>query len=165
LIRIQEVLKDPELREKRIVVRQFVGEDYRKVFKEVGKMQIKNLILDIHRDRIHTALRHAQQVEELSEYHNYLFTSLDLQTVDMEDYQYAGTNISSFCLMDESSPSFLSVINDWQLNSLKGFGNLNGAAAVSSANNNQARWNVTAINNGFTSTRVSGSNEFVDLDY
>lgn len=44
LIRIQEVLKDPDLRGKKIVVRQFVGEDYRKVFKEVGKMQIKWVI-------------------------------------------------------------------------------------------------------------------------
>ena len=146
------MLKDPDLREKRIVIRQFVSEDYRKVFKEVGKMQIKNLILDVHRDRIHTALRHAQQVEELSEYHNYLFTSLDLQTVDMEDYQYAGTNISSFCLMDESSASFLSVINDWQLNSLKGFNSLGTSGSATQAN--PTRWNGTNINNGFTSTKV-----------
>ena len=154
LIRIQELFKDPDLRSKKIVVRQFVGQDYRKVFKEVGKMQIKNLILDVHRDRIHTALKHAQQVEELSEYHNYLFTSLDLQTVDMEDYQYTGTNISAFSLMDESSSSFLTIINDWQLNSLGGFNNFNNLASVLASQNTADRWNVTYLTNGFTSTRI-----------
>ena len=117
-------------------------------------MQIKNLILDISRDRIHTALKHAQQVEELSEYHNYLFTSLDLQTVDMEDYQYTGTNISSFSLMDESSNNFLNVINDWQLNSYAGFSNLNNLASVLPSQNTADRWNITQLANGFTSTRV-----------
>lgn len=149
------MLKDPDLRSKKIVVRQFVGQDYRKVFKEVGKMQIKNLILDINKDRIHTALKHAQQVEELSEYHNYLFSSLDLQTVDMEDYQYTGTNISSFSLMDESSNGFLNVINDWQINSFVGFSNLNNLANVMATQNTADRWNISNLANGFTTTRVS----------
>ena len=123
----------------------------------------RNLILDIHRDRIHTALKHAQQVEELSEYHNYLFTSLDLQTVDMEDYQYTGTNISSFSLMDESAHSFLSVINDWQLNSFAGFSNLNNLASVLASQNTVERWNVSSLANGFTTTRIWPQNFTVSL--
>lgn len=113
LVRVQEVLKDPELRQKKIVVRQFETEEYRKIFKEVGKLGIRNIILDVPRDHIHAVLRHAQQVDMLSEYHNYLFTSLDLQTVDLEDFQYGGTNISAFSLIDNSSPEFNEVITDW----------------------------------------------------
>ena len=113
LVRVQEVLKDPDLRQKKIVVRQFDSDEYRKVFKEIGKLGIRNIILDVPREHIHTVLRHAQQVDMLSEYHNYLFTSLDLHTVDLEDYQYGGTNISSFSLIDVSSSDFNDVIADW----------------------------------------------------
>lgn len=116
LVRVQEVLKDPELREKKIVVRQFETDEYRKIFKEVGKLGIRNIILDVARDHIYTVLRHAQQVDMLSEYHNYLFTSLDLQTVDLEDFQYGGTNISAFTLIDNSTPDYNEIIKEWSQN-------------------------------------------------
>lgn len=41
LVRVQEVLKDQELREKKIVVRQFETDEYRKYFKEIGKLGIR----------------------------------------------------------------------------------------------------------------------------
>ena len=122
LVRVQEVLKDPELRQKKIVVRQFETDEYRKIFKEVGKLGIRNIILDVPRDHIHAVLRHAQQVDMLSEYHNYLFTSLDLQTVDLEDFQYGGTNISAFSLIDNSTPEYNEVILDWTSAPLFGTG-------------------------------------------
>lgn len=61
-MRVQEVLKDPELREKKIVVRQFDTDEYRKIFKEIGKIGIRNIILDVPREHIQSVLRHAQQV-------------------------------------------------------------------------------------------------------
>lgn len=114
LVRVQEVLKDADLREEKIVVRHFETEEYRKVFKEIGKLGIRNIILDVPREHIQAVLRHAQQVEMLSEYHNYIFTSLDLSTVDLEDFQYSGTNISSFSLIDTSSLVYNDVIREWQ---------------------------------------------------
>lgn len=108
-------MKDPELREKKIVVRQF-EEEYRKTFKEIGKLGIRNIILDVPREHIHTVLKHAQQVDMLSEYHNYFFTSLDLHTIDLEDFQYGGTNISSFSFVDQSGAEFQTVLHDWQSN-------------------------------------------------
>ncbi|XP_015783422.1 glutamate receptor ionotropic, kainate 2 [Tetranychus urticae] len=114
LVRLEEILKDEVLREKKMVVRQFETDEYRTIFKEVNKLNIKNLIVDVPRENIHEVLRHAQQVDMLSEYHDYIFTSLDLQTVDLEDFQYAGTNISSFCLIDRSSTDFKEIIREWQ---------------------------------------------------
>lgn len=113
-MRLEEILKDEVLREKKMVVRQFETDEYRTIFKEVNKLNIKNLIVDVPRENIHEVLRHAQQVDMLSEYHDYIFTSLDLQTVDLEDFQYAGTNISSFCLIDRSSTDFKEIIREWQ---------------------------------------------------
>ncbi|RWS06259.1 glutamate receptor: ionotropic kainate 2-like protein 3, partial [Dinothrombium tinctorium] len=126
LIRVQEILKDPDLRDKRIVVRQFDTDEYRRVFKEVGKLGIKNIIVDVSRDHIHLVLKHAQQVDMLSEYHNYFFTTLDLQTVDLEDFQYAGTNISAFSLVDQSSKEYQEIVREWQSNS---FSNPRGAGS------------------------------------
>ncbi|CAG2181873.1 unnamed protein product, partial [Oppiella nova] len=77
-------------------------------------MGIRNIIIDVPRENIHKVLKHAQQVDMLSDYHNYFFTSLDVHTVDLEDYQYGGTNISGFNLVDENSKEYLEVIRDWQ---------------------------------------------------
>ena len=119
LVRVQELLKDIEFTKgKKIVIRQFETEEYRKVFKEIGKMGISNVILDVGRERMQAVLRHAQQVDMLSEYHNYVFTSLDIATVDLEDFQHSGTNISGFSLIDTSSPDFDEVIRDWNQNSI-----------------------------------------------
>ncbi|KAI1307964.1 Glutamate receptor ionotropic, kainate 2 [Halotydeus destructor] len=116
LVRVQELIKDPDLREKKIVVRQFETDEYRRYFKEIGKLGIRNLIIDVPRDHVQSVLKHAQQVEMLSEYHNYVFTSLDLQTVDLEDFQYGGTNISAFSLIDTNSHEYHEVIKEWQTN-------------------------------------------------
>ena len=49
----------------------------------------------------------------LSEYHNYVFTCLDLATLDLEDFQYSGTNISAFSLIDSNAAEYMDVIRDW----------------------------------------------------
>lgn len=118
LVRVQEILKDPLVRSKRVVVQQFDTDEYRKVFKEIKKMSISNIILDVSKEHIHTVLRHAQRLNMLSEYHSYVLTSLDMATVDLEDYQYSGTNITSFSLIDANSPEFKDVIRDWGQNTI-----------------------------------------------
>ena len=90
---------------------------------------MKNIILDVPREHIYTVLKHAQQVDMLSDYHNYLFTSLDLHTLDLTDFQYGGTNISGFSLIDDRSEDYRAVINDWQSGPMR-FGGWNGENAV-----------------------------------
>ena len=116
---MQEILKDPSLREKRIVVRQFpIGSDeYRTTFKELHKLAIKNIIVDVPQEHIYNVLKHAQQVDMLSDYHNYFFTSLDLHTVDLEEFQYVGANISAFSLVDLNSKDFGQILNKLQRDS------------------------------------------------
>lgn len=112
LVRMQEILKDPSLHEKRIVVRQFpisTGE-YRTTFKELHKLAIRNVIVDVPREHIYSVLKHAQQVDMLSDYHNYFFSSLDVHTVDLEEFQYGGTNISGFSMVDTQARDFTAVV-------------------------------------------------------
>lgn len=113
---MQEILKDPSLREKKIVVRQFpIGTgEYRTMFKELHKLSIRNVIVDVPREHIYQVLKHAQQVDMLSDYHNYFFTSLDVHTVDLEEFQYGGTNISGFSLVDTASKDFNAIVTKIQ---------------------------------------------------
>ena len=131
LVRVQEILKDKDLQEKRLVVRQFPigGGEYRTTFKELNKLGMKNIILDVPREHIYTVLKHAQQVDMLSDYHNYLFTSLDVHTLDLTDFQYGGTNFSGFSLIDDRSEDYRVVISDWQSGPMR-FGGWNGENAV-----------------------------------
>ncbi|KPM05200.1 glutamate receptor, ionotropic kainate 2-like protein 3 [Sarcoptes scabiei] len=117
LVRMQEILKDPSLNEKRIVVRQFASNEYRTTFKELHKLAIRNIIIDVRHENILTVLRHAQQVDMLSAYHNYFFISLDVHTVDLEEFQYSGLNISGFSLIDFNSKDFMRILSKFQKDS------------------------------------------------
>lgn len=114
---MQEILKDPSLNEKRIVVRQFASNEYRTTFKELHKLAIRNIIIDVRHENILTVLRHAQQVDMLSAYHNYFFISLDVHTVDLEEFQYSGLNISGFSLIDFNSKDFMRILSKFQKDS------------------------------------------------
>lgn len=111
---MQEILKDPSLNEKRIVVRQFPSDEYRTTFKELHKLAIRNIIVDVPHEHILTVLKHAQQVDMLSAYHNYFFISLDIHTVDLEEFQYSGLNISGFSLVDLTSKDFPQIVSKFQ---------------------------------------------------
>lgn len=115
LVRLQELLKDPSIRERRVLVKQFVqGKEYRKSIKEIGRAGIKNFIIDVPTEKIQMVLKHAQQVDMMSEYHNYFLTSLDLHTVDLEDFQYGGTNITGFRLVDEKAREYFDFLRSWK---------------------------------------------------
>ncbi|CAL1279907.1 unnamed protein product [Larinioides sclopetarius] len=113
--RATELLKDPFIRQRQVVVRQFLPhQEYRKLLKELGRAGIKNIVIDVPTKNVQTVLKHAQQVDMMSEYHNYFITSLDLHTVDLEDFQYGGTNITGFKLVDEESPTYADVLESWR---------------------------------------------------
>ncbi|XP_055949949.1 glutamate receptor ionotropic, kainate 2-like [Argiope bruennichi] len=115
LIRLQELLKDPFIRQRQVVVRQFLPhQEYRKLLKELGRAGIKNIVIDVPTKNVQTVLKHAQQVDMMSEYHNYFITSLDLHTVDLEDFQYGGTNITGYKLVDEESSTYIDVLESWR---------------------------------------------------
>lgn len=45
----------------------------------------------------------AQQVGLMTDYHQFLITTLDMHTIDLEPYQYSGTNITSIRMVDPES--------------------------------------------------------------
>ncbi|XP_022249395.1 glutamate receptor ionotropic, kainate 2-like [Limulus polyphemus] len=121
LIRLEELLKDPLMREeqRKVLVKQIVpGQEYRKLLKEIGKAGVKNIIVDVPTEKIIDFLKHAKEVDMMSEYYNYFIASLDLHTIDLEEFQYVGTNISGFQLVDETAPDIGEILQGWRSNGL-----------------------------------------------
>lgn len=59
LIRLQELLKDPFIRQRQVIVRQFQPQqEYRKLLKELGRAGIKNIVIDVPTKSVQTVLKH-----------------------------------------------------------------------------------------------------------
>lgn len=73
---------------------------FKEILKELSKLNVKNMIIDVPRDQVLTVLSHANDVNMLRVYNSYIFTTLDLHTVDLKQFYHTGTNISAFSIID-----------------------------------------------------------------
>ncbi|KFM81343.1 Glutamate receptor, ionotropic kainate 2, partial [Stegodyphus mimosarum] len=69
-----------------------------------------HIVLDVSRKNLYTALKAAQQVGMMTEDQKYLIVSLDLHTIDMEDFQHTKANITSFRLVQDEMPDFQNIM-------------------------------------------------------
>lgn len=124
MILIQEILKHTKMHSKHIIVRkaretivnipvtrgkgtdsrgqrgQITQPSFREILKELYKLNVKNMIVDVPRDQVLSVLAHASEVNMLRVYNSYIFTTLDLHTVDLKQFYHTGTNISAFTIID-----------------------------------------------------------------
>lgn len=69
---------------------------FRDIFWRIKMSGEQNILLDVKTEHLYEALKHAQQVGCMTERYSYLITSLDLHTIDMEDFKYSRTRITAF---------------------------------------------------------------------
>ncbi|CAD7092223.1 unnamed protein product [Hermetia illucens] len=101
LVRLQELLKAHGPSSFPITVRQLSDTgDYRLLLKQIKNSAEAHIVLDCSTDKIYEVLKQAQQIGMMSDYHSYLITSLDLHTLNLEDFKYGGTNITAFRLIN-----------------------------------------------------------------
>ena len=106
IMRMQDFFKDAQANEWKISLYQFTpGKPYRDTFWRIKNNEMR-IVLDVQSQNIHKVLKHAQQVGMMTEHHSYLITSLDLHTVDMEDFKFGRTRITSLRLIDSTSTEF-----------------------------------------------------------
>lgn len=74
--------------------------DPRPLLREIAKAGENNIVLDLTAPRLADVLRHAQKIGIITEYHNYVVTTLDLHTIDLSDFQNSRTNLSAFQLLN-----------------------------------------------------------------
>ncbi|XP_011304729.1 glutamate receptor ionotropic, kainate 2 isoform X3 [Fopius arisanus] len=114
LVRLQELLKAHGPSDFPIAVRQLSeGDDYRPLLKQIKNSAESHIVLDCSTERIHEVLKQAQQIGMMSDYHSYLITSLDLHSVDLEEFKYGGTNITAFRLLDPEKPEIQNTVQEW----------------------------------------------------
>ncbi|XP_076391789.1 kainate-type ionotropic glutamate receptor subunit 1D isoform X8 [Megachile rotundata] len=114
LVRLQELLKAHGPSEFPITVRQLnEGSEYRPLLKQIKNSAESHIVLDCSTERIFDVLKQAQQIGMMSDYHSYLITSLDLHSVDLEEFKHGGTNITAFRLVDPEKPEIQKVVQDW----------------------------------------------------
>ncbi|XP_070167334.1 glutamate receptor ionotropic, kainate 2-like isoform X4 [Polyergus mexicanus] len=76
----------------------------RQAMKKIKTSEIENIIIDCSSKILSEVLKQAQQVGILSEKHRVIVTCLDLQTLDLEPYQYSGVNFTGLRLIDPEDP-------------------------------------------------------------
>ncbi|XP_045593286.1 glutamate receptor ionotropic, kainate 2 isoform X4 [Procambarus clarkii] len=128
LVRVQELLKNHTWQ---INLRQLpFHDDYRPMLKDAKKTGVTHVVLDVERKNIFTVLKQAQQIGMMTSYHNYFITSLDLHTVDLEDFRHGGTNITALRIVDPENPLVQRVIQDWVFGELRYGRNVEATAST-----------------------------------
>lgn len=85
----------------------------RPLLKQIKNSAEAHIVLDCSTERIHEVLKQAQQIGMMSDYHSYLVTSLDLHTVNLDEFRYGGTNITGFRLINDKIVS--DVVRQWSI--------------------------------------------------
>lgn len=124
MIRLQDIFKELSgLYAKKWTIKLFQlqsSTQFRDLFWSVKKSGENNIILDVNREHMFDCLKQAQQVGLMTEKQNYLITSLDLQTINLEDFMYGRTKITGLQLIDRKSKALQKVLA--QLNGPNVFG-------------------------------------------
>eukprot|EP00092_Neocalanus_flemingeri_P014209 GFUD01015329.1.p1 GENE.GFUD01015329.1~~GFUD01015329.1.p1 ORF type:complete len:922 (+),score=212.71 GFUD01015329.1:311-3076(+) len=106
LVKLQELLKLPKtFHGLKITLRQLTPDtlDYRPLLKEIKKSEETRIVLDCDYDKIALILAQADELSLLTDYHNYLVTSLDVDKINLDAYVHHNVNITGFRLIDPDS--------------------------------------------------------------
>ncbi|XP_035214142.1 glutamate receptor ionotropic, kainate 2-like isoform X2 [Stegodyphus dumicola] len=110
IIRVQDFLKQSPSNNWKIQVHKFLPEQpYRNLFRQIrasfAKWPDKDIciLLDVSKKQLFNVLKQAQQVEMMTVRNKYILTSLDLHTLDLEDFQYSRANITGFKIVNTES--------------------------------------------------------------
>ncbi|KAJ9577966.1 hypothetical protein L9F63_025172, partial [Diploptera punctata] len=74
--------------------------NYMEMLLEMRELGEKNIVLDCVTGALPDILRQAQQAGLITPQHSYIVTSMDLHTVDLEPFKYAGANIIGLNAID-----------------------------------------------------------------
>uniref|UniRef100_A0A1W7RAA1 Glutamate receptor 1 n=1 Tax=Hadrurus spadix TaxID=141984 RepID=A0A1W7RAA1_9SCOR len=106
LITLQEVLTMSKTGDVKILLTPYRPiNTYRKLLKDISRRGETNLVLDLPPEKIPYVLREAQGVGMMTEYHNFILTTLDMHMADLQDFQLVRANITGFRLIDSSAYS------------------------------------------------------------
>ncbi|KAG8193455.1 hypothetical protein JTE90_005102 [Oedothorax gibbosus] len=117
LIRLQDLLQMPTAfkdSQVKIFLRQArEGLDLNKMMKDLNKLGQTNFVMDLPLPRIKEVFAAGEKVDMMTEYNNYLITTLDVHTVEWTENYIGRPNITAFRLIDPENEVFKRILKDW----------------------------------------------------
>ena len=104
---MQDLLKKYDNKGFTVTVRQLditKDDNYRPQLRRVKHSGDKNIIISSSIDALPEILKQAQQVGLLTEEHQFIITSFDMHTIDLEPFQHSGANITGVRLISPDDP-------------------------------------------------------------
>nr|XP_020656261.1 glutamate receptor ionotropic, kainate 3 [Pogona vitticeps] len=121
LIRLQELIMAPSRYNIRLKIRQLPldTEDTRPLLKEMKRGREFRIIFDCtHTMAVHI-LKQAMAMGMMTEYYHFIFTTLDLYALDLEQYRYSGVNLTGFRILNVENPHVSAIIDKWSMERLQ----------------------------------------------
>ncbi|KAG8225568.1 hypothetical protein J437_LFUL002085 [Ladona fulva] len=87
---------------------------FRPLLKQIQTSSESHILLDVSADRVLEILRQAKEVKMMEDYQSYVITTLDLHTIDLEEFRYGRTNITGFRMIDPNSAALKNAVHDWE---------------------------------------------------
>jgi hypothetical protein len=70
--------------------------EYRQILRDLNKRQITNIIIDLEPSETQIFLKTALQSGMINSTYQYILTTLDVETIDLEDFKYNKANITAY---------------------------------------------------------------------
>ncbi|VDI72337.1 glutamate receptor, ionotropic, invertebrate [Mytilus galloprovincialis] len=83
----------------------------RELLMEAKRKQWTNILADLNASQTSLLLKMALQQGMINPYHHYVLTTLDIETINLDDYKYNHVNITGFRLVDPKN-KFVKLITD-----------------------------------------------------
>lgn len=115
LLRLQRVIKAPLGHDAHISIRQVDDRNMRQVLREAKDNKWKNFIIDLSVEKSSMFLRMALQEGMVDPYHHYILTTLDIETIDMEDFKHNYVNLTGFRIVDPDNSFTNKIMRDMEI--------------------------------------------------
>lgn len=109
LRRVANILEVNKRLKNRINVRNLdytTNNEFRPTLQDVRDSDDTNIILECSFESLPIILRQAMQVGLMTKHYRWIITNLDTHSIDLEPYQYSGTNITTFRILNTKYPLF-----------------------------------------------------------
>ncbi len=95
--------------------------DYRAILRDLTRRRITNIILDLQPEEAQTVLKMALQLGMINSTYHYVLTTLDIGTINLDDFKYNRANITAFSLVKPYTQFFKAISSN-----LSDYGSING---------------------------------------
>ncbi|KAK7446958.1 hypothetical protein BaRGS_00040224, partial [Batillaria attramentaria] len=118
LLRVQEILTatsetTPTITFRKIQVDYSGDDNYATTLRDLKDKEERRFVIDCKLDEVRKILREAARLNMMSDRFHYIFTTLDLGLVDLDDFKQSGANITAYRLINPNAPRVTSVRADW----------------------------------------------------